>query len=212
MYCIYGLKTDRIRYVGITLERRREKRAYEHRYYNTIDTADFEFVILFKHIPSVDEANEMEKVFIDIYKTFRDDGYGGFNLTRGGGRSTEHSIETRLKISKGMTGRIVTQETRDRISKSHTGKVISKEQRKQISEKLTARKIPQNVRDKISDSLKGRVKTKEHQDKITESLKGKKVPQDRRIRISESLRTNSMNALTRKRKQRYYAKEQLKLF
>lgn len=93
MYCIYGLKADCIVYCGLT--KNREKREYWHRKYQTIGTDKFEFVILFDNIPSRDEANEMEKVFIDKYDTY----VNGFNKTRGGSRNTEFSDATRNKMS-----------------------------------------------------------------------------------------------------------------
>lgn len=97
MFLIYGLKVqgNQVVYVGYTQSDRFERRMGEHYRQQTLGSQEFVPVVLFENIPSIDEALEMEKVYVDVYNTFTD----GYNQTRGGGKNTEVSIATRRKIS-----------------------------------------------------------------------------------------------------------------
>ena len=103
MYLIYGLQVrEKIEYVGYCLARRFDARMSEHRYYNTVETSDFMPVILFENIPSLPEAGEMEKVYIDVHSTFDN----GYNKTRGGGRNTEVSDKSKKKMAASQQKRV----------------------------------------------------------------------------------------------------------
>ena len=96
MFVIYGLIVEGvIVYVGYCLKRRYDRRMKEHKNRLTVETADFESVILFDDIPTLSEALEMEKVFIDVHSTFDN----GYNKTRGSGwgMTSEVARENNLK-------------------------------------------------------------------------------------------------------------------
>lgn len=96
MFCIYKLTNphNQLEYVGYTDNL--ERRAYQHRRDLTVGCTDFEVGIVFDGIPTRAEAQEMEKVFIDVYGTFDN----GYNKTRGGSRRTEVSQGTRKLIAE----------------------------------------------------------------------------------------------------------------
>lgn len=70
------------------------------------------------------ELNNLEKYYIDLYKTFNTK--SGLNLLNGGNLN-KFSEETRLKMSLSKIGkkRIVTKEHRENLSKSRMGKKLS---------------------------------------------------------------------------------------
>lgn len=96
MYLIYKLTNPHngLSYVGLT--KKLERRLYIHGLNNTVEYQDFTHEVLFDNIPSRAEANEMEKVFIDVHDTFDN----GYNQTRGGGTSSELAEEVKQKISE----------------------------------------------------------------------------------------------------------------
>ena len=106
MFLIYGLEVQgKIEYVGQCLARRFDARMSQHRYYNTVETTNFTPIVLFENIPSLPEALEMEKVYIDVHQTYDI----GYNKTRGGGRNTEVSDETKAKHSANAQKRVENQ-------------------------------------------------------------------------------------------------------
>ena len=105
MYLIYKLTNPHteLSYIGYTNDL--ERRIKEHKKLNTVECDDFTTEVLFDGIPTRAEANEMEKVFIDIHGTFDN----GYNNTRGGGRGTEmakFSDEHCSKISEHAKSRV----------------------------------------------------------------------------------------------------------
>lgn len=96
MYCIYKITNPDtgLSYVGYTSNLR--KRVEKHRENLTVGCKDFSLQILFEGIPSHAEACEMEKVFIHLHDTFRN----GANQNRGGAGPSQHTKETRQKISE----------------------------------------------------------------------------------------------------------------
>ena len=117
MFLIYLLTNPHtgLSYVGYT--KHYAKRMYEHRYHLTVKCTDFHRRVLFDGIPTRDEALEMEKVFIDVYGTFDN----GYNRTRGGGRTSEHSEETKRKMAaaKKDSTRVVSTETKRKMALAH---------------------------------------------------------------------------------------------
>jgi group I intron endonuclease len=65
----------------------------------------------------------------------------------------KHTEESKNKISKGLTGRPVSQETRNKISESNKNKEFSIERRQKISNALKGRKIPKDVIEKRTKKL-----------------------------------------------------------
>lgn len=103
MYLIYKITNmlTGLSYVGLT--KRFSNRMNYHRRELTVGCTDFQIEILWEDIPSLDEANEMEKVFIHIHDTF----HNGANKTTGGGSNVEVSDSTRQKHSLSAKSRVV---------------------------------------------------------------------------------------------------------
>lgn len=157
MYCIYGLKTDRIRYVGLTKDR--ERRKTRHRQILTVGTVDFEMIVLFDAIPTINEANEMEKVYIDVHRTYIGDDPTCFNKTRGGGKNTELSDTSRRKMS----------ETHRKLASMGLNPMQSDEQRQRQSKKMS------DLNRKRIESGTHHFKSKEFRQKQSERMIGNKL-------------------------------------
>ena len=134
MFLIYLLTNPRtgLSYVGYTKDLKR--RLAKHKYLFTVDCKDFTNKIVFDGIPTRAEAQEMEKVFIDVYGTYDN----GYNKTRGGSTGTELSDETKQKISETLTGATFTEEHKQNISENHAlywqGKTHSEETKQKMGE------------------------------------------------------------------------------
>jgi group I intron endonuclease len=81
------------------------------------------------HICDVEELNELEKYYVDLYQTFNNK--HGLNLKDGGGSKGRHSIETCRKISESKKNRsaLYTQ----KISDANRKRIYSKETKQKIS-------------------------------------------------------------------------------
>lgn len=80
-----------------------------------------------------------------------------------------HTQETKDKIARQSTGRIVSEETRKKIGDIHRGKIISDEHRAKISAKLKGHKVTwltPEVRKRQGQALSKTLKSKEYHDKI----------------------------------------------
>lgn len=64
-------------------------------------------------------------------------------------------------------------ETRDKMSKSHTGKILSDDHKKSISSTLRGRKRSPETREKISNTMKGKVTSEETKQKMSIAKLGK---------------------------------------
>ena len=148
---------------------------------------------------------EREIYWITLDKTYLKE--FGYNMTKGGdGRvGVPHSKESKEKLSKSLTGRIVSEETKKKMSESAKGRIISEEQKLQIQKTLKGRKQSKETIEKRSKSLKGIYHwwnagkapvnkgiphTEETKKKISEKGKGQKRPKDENYRkkISEGLK------------------------
>lgn len=176
MHLIYMITNPhtKLSYVGLT--KNLKKRLYQHKRDFTVECDDFNIEVIFDNIPSLAEANEMEKVFIDVHHTFDN----GYNKTRGGGRKTEVSEETKIKLSKSNSG-----ENNGFYGKKHNQESLNK---------MRGRKFSDEHRQKISEDNKrnprrywlGKTRSEETNQKISKSLKGRKIPKETRQKISKS--------------------------
>ena len=157
IYKITNPKTQ-LAYIGLTSNIK--TRIQTHKRNHTIKCTNFTTEILLDDIPSLAEANEMEKVFIDLHGTFEN----GANETRGGGRNTEVSETTRKNQSermKGNTNPSKRADVREKQSKAHTGKKKkphSEKRRQELSKAWTGENNPSkraDVREKHSERIKG---------------------------------------------------------
>lgn len=115
--------------------------------FNKIGIDNFEFYIIEEC--SIEELNDKEKYYIDLYKTY-DNNYG-YNKTYGGGfgkMSEEINEQRRQKLKL----QVVSHEMRKRISNTLTGRIIPKE----VVEKraLACRKCSDEIEEKIIELYK----------------------------------------------------------
>lgn len=113
-----------------------------------------EFVVeVLEQVSTLEEANSREEVLIYEHHTISPHGY---NLQSGG----EHRVlseESKLKISKTLTGRTRPDDVRAKCSVSHTGKVLSQEHKDKIKA-TRLRGVPRSdeTKAKISAAQKGK--------------------------------------------------------
>ena len=138
-------------YIGQTCDLRR--RVQKHRLGLTVECVDFSVEVLFDGIPSLAEANEMEKVFIDLHGTFSD----GANKTRGGTKNTEYSEVSRAKMSASQKGKRHSvercrknSEVRKGDKHHYFGKRLSAEHRRKMSEAKRGRPLSAERRRNMS--------------------------------------------------------------
>jgi group I intron endonuclease len=142
-----------------------------------------------------DEAKELEKLYVSIYKEI----YKGrfYNIADGGGGrgSFRHDFKTKLGISKSLMGRVLSEEHVRNMSESlkgrqswNKGMKMSEEFKKICSMSHVDKPLKASHRRAISDGQKGRVFSKETRDKISVSKMGRVIPEETKRKISESLK------------------------
>lgn len=157
----------------------------------------------FIHIVLADElskdfACELEKFYIDIYKS--NDKEYGYNLTLGGEgangyRLTPEQIENHRRNS---LGRKHSQSTKDYLSQINKGRVVSAETREKMRQAhlgktsyWKGKKLPVEVRIKLSEAHKGKPgyhntpHTEETKKKISEKSKGRIVSPETREKLRQ---------------------------
>lgn len=124
-----------------------------------------------------DQLCEMEKAAISTHDTFRPNGY---NLTRGGDGKLGciASEETRQKMSKALSGRIVSNETRAKMSATHAAMPEdAKAVRAKKMAEANARRTPEEqtrIAEAIAASKRGKPRPPEVMEKVAASLRGRK--------------------------------------
>jgi len=115
---------------------------------------------------SREELKSREKDIVNLQEIAKKE---CMNLHTGGamGFQTTHSIETKLKMSKWHTGKILSEETRQKISKAQKGKYVDETIRKKISKSLKL--LYENG---YTANMTG-CHTKESRQKSSDSQKGK---------------------------------------
>jgi GIY-YIG catalytic domain/NUMOD3 motif len=161
----------------------------------------------------IDELNMREVQYIASYNTLSPNGY---NLSGGGMVPAAMHVETRAKISAGLTGKRASVETRRKlkvtfntpehrakVSSVHKGKVISPETREKLSRALKGKPLSVEQRANISASLrgivpwnKGKMATPAHRANIAATLKGIPRPAEVRAKISATKRLATLEKFT----------------
>lgn len=119
------------------------------------------------HAKDKNELDEMEKHYIQCYKTMLPK--FGYNMTYGG-EGGQHPEEIRIKISESLKGREFSEETRNKLSTSLKGKYTKEKS------SWWGRKHTDEERKKIGDAQKG---DKNH-------MYGKRASAETRKKMSES--------------------------
>ncbi len=148
-------------YIGITSDLVRRKRQHNNSRYGSKNTVfsralskygwdSFQWDVI-ETCPSVSEANDRERFWINYYNSIAPFGY---NICSGGGGtqgfSHPQTLESRLKISAALKGRTVSNETRLKISQTHKGKLVAASTR----EKQSISQIQRFVRDGSPKNVK----------------------------------------------------------
>jgi group I intron endonuclease len=124
--------------------------------------------IILKEFNNEYDARLYEEYLIRKHNAIADPMY--YNLTKGGGGGFSENCKTRQKSI----------ETREKISKSNTGRIVSEETRKKLHDKLKGTKpwntgIPRSeeTKRKLSEALKNKSLTEQHRKNISNAQKGK---------------------------------------
>lgn len=175
------------RYYGITNQtpngRWRNGEGYKNQvFYRAISKYgwdNIEHIVIYNDLTE-DEAKELEQRFIQWYDTANPN--YGYNISLGGDGSN-HSEETKKKISEANKGKRHTEETKKKLSESHKGKVsprkgvkLSEETKQKLSKVHKGKKTSEEQKQKISNTLKGRQVSEETRQKMSEATKGGKNP------------------------------------
>lgn len=119
-----------------------------------------------------EELNQKEIYWIAFYREKNN----CYNITNGGeGRAASHSEETRKKLSKSLTGRVVPKEARENMSNAHKGIRVSEESKLKISKALKGRPFSEKHKENLSKSHMGisNPHSKEWREKVSRANKGR---------------------------------------
>jgi len=137
-------------------------------------------------------ANELEKEYIERYRTLAPNGY---NLELGGdakgsclvGRKL--SEETKRKLSNALKGRTIPEATRVAASLANLGRPLSDEHCQKISRALKGNKnglgrvVSGDVRERLSKALSGRKFSEKWRQKLSQAKLGRKLSAETRQRM-----------------------------
>ena len=113
--------------------------------------------------------NERERYWQDFYNVLGKKGLN-CNLVSANNCPKVLSDETKLRISKSLTGNKHTEESKRKIIKGLIGRPVSEKTRKKISESNKNKKFSIERKQNISNALKGRKMPKDVIDKITKTM------------------------------------------
>ena len=140
---------------------------------------------LIENCETKEDLDKKEIYWIAFYRNKND----CYNITEGGqGRSATHSKETRKKLSKSLTGRIILNEARENMSNAHKGIRVTEESKLKISKALKGRVFSEEHRKNLSKSHIGipNPHSKEWREKVSQANKGKKRTETSKEKMSLS--------------------------
>lgn len=146
-----------------------------------------------KDCKTLNELNESEKFYIELYKN------NSYNLAEGGtgGYTTKHFSNKQLKqykqkLSDSHKGRIVSDKTREKLKLANMGKFYA--DKNKISNTLKEMwKNPDSIfnskeyRENLSNASKNRIWNEETKEKIRQSKLGGKNPTSVKIKVGEEI-------------------------
>lgn len=155
--------TGKIFYIGKGVGYRATAKGSRNPYWHNVVSKHGYKVEILAYWDTAEEALSHESLLISC---FQDMGYELANLTEGGETSSP-SKETKVKISKALTGRKRSPEECRNIAIGQKGRVHTKEHKAKISAKLIGVKKSDEFRQK----MRARRQTDDSKSKISESLK-----------------------------------------
>ena len=181
---------------NINLENKKHHSAKLQNAYNKYGKDSFQFSIL-EYVVNIGELLDREQYWIDELNAFSK----GYNMRPRAESNRGHkpSAETRLKMSKAQTGRIVSQETRQKKRDALKGRPLAIETRQKLSEAAKGRKITEEAKRKMSEVRKGVSKSPEAIEKTRQAHIGAKRSLETRQKMSEARKGKKLSAETRQR-------------
>ena len=185
---------------------------YQKRLLNSIKKYGFDkhkFEVIKECLPQ--ELNELEKYYIDIFKTFNS--HNGLNLLNGGNDrifsdETKNKISDTLKRKKVNVGKVVSEYTREkmrqaRLGKKHSPDVIEKMSLAKKGEKhnMFGSKKSDATKEKISAAHTGKKLSLKTRNKMKlrtgdkNGFYGKKHTEEAKKRMSETKKNKKRNVL-----------------
>ena len=90
-------------------------------------------------------------------------------------KGSKHSLESRLKMSESLKGRVVSEKTKEKIRKGRIGKSLSEETKKKIS--IAQKNLPPEKRENINNGIRYKRYTEEYGKKLSDTKLGEVNPQ-----------------------------------
>lgn len=170
---------------------------------------NIEHIVIYDDLTE-DEAKILEQYYIQWYDTTNSN--YGYNISLGGDGSN-HSEETKKKISEANKGKHHTEETKKKLSEAHKGKIsprkgveLSKETKQKLSKIHKGKQISEKQKQKISNTLKGKQVSEDTKKKMSEATKGEKNPmygkhhsEEAKRKISEFNKNKKVSEETRQK-------------
>lgn len=196
MYYVYKhtLPNGKV-YIGMTGQppknRWRKGTAYIHNqaFYDAIQEYGWDAI---KHeiVAEFEAKEEAEQMEIFLIKQFRsNDSRFGYNIENGGNCAGTHSDQTRIKISKSLTGKKFSEERKRNISNSKKGVLLSDETKKRMSEVRKGKKhkpLSEETKLKIASKHIGTTASQETKKKMSETRTGKSINSGRKVLCVET--------------------------
>lgn len=150
-------KVNGKRYVGQTVQKFEARQAHHKwktennientHFYNAIRKYgwdNFTWAVIVEGVDNMDSLNELEKYWIAELNTYNN----GYNSTTGGD-NYKRSEETKRKMSKAMTGKILSEEHKQKLREAHQGKKLSEEHKQKLRKASTGRTHSEEARKRI---------------------------------------------------------------
>lgn len=191
-------------YIGQSVDVNRRFREYKSKYKSAqtklinsfnkygIENHLFEVVVECK----IEELNDYERFYQDIFNCL----VHGLNciLTKSTDRSGVLSVETKLKISNKLKGRVYSDSYKENMSNVMKGRVFTDEWKKRLSEKAKERGVLRETILKSAESRKGKPLSNETKAKLSEIRKGRTFSENHKKNISASKKKKVICSLSNK--------------
>jgi group I intron endonuclease len=149
------------------------RNSFLQRAWDKYGEASFSFDVI-EYVDEKERLIEREQFFLDQLSFDRSDPNRCYNIcpTAGSKLGTNHSKESRARMSAAAIGRILPLEQREKMSKSHKGKIRTAEHRAKLSASRTGFRHTDEAKAKISAAKTGVKQSAEEIEKRAAKLRG----------------------------------------